>query len=190
MSTATKTHAPTILNGIDVGAFTGALAALAEDPKLAPIEFRATTTWTGGLATTTETRSYTMAGQELPHHHVIETDEPVEILGGNKAPNPQDLLLAALNACMTVGMVAGCTARGITIESLSIYSEIDFDLRGSFGVDPAIKPGAERIRYLIRIKGNAAREVFEEVHRDMMATSPNRWHLTQPIVLEPTLVVE
>lgn len=54
----------------------------------------------------------------------------------------------------------------------------------------SVKPGAERIRYVVRIKGNAAREVFEEIHREMTMTSPNRWHVTQPIVLEPTLVVE
>jgi uncharacterized OsmC-like protein len=190
MSTATKVQSATILNGIDTGAFAGALAALAADPSLAPIAFRAHTTWKGGLASQTATKSYTMAGQELPHHHVIDADEPTELLGGNAAPNPQDLILAALNACMTVGMVAGCTARGITIESLSIESWLDFDLRGAFGVDPAIKPGAERIRYVVRIKGNAPREVFEEIHRDMTMTSPNRWHITQPIVLEPTLVVE
>jgi uncharacterized OsmC-like protein len=190
MSTAMKTHAPTIINGIDVGAFEVALAALVDNPSLAPITFRASTTWTGGQTSSTETPPYSMGGQDYARRHVIRTDEPLELLGGNTAPNPQDLILAALNACMMVGMVAGCTKRGIVIESLSIDSEVEFDLRGSFGLDPEIPPGGRKIRYTVRIKGNASREVFEEVHREMTTVSPNRWHIAQPIELEPVLVVE
>ena len=47
-------------------------------------------------------------------------DEPEEILGSNEAPNPQELLMAALNARMTVGYVAGAAKRGISLTRLEI----------------------------------------------------------------------
>ena len=173
MITATTSVLPAtsaFLNGIDTNALSGALAAVAADPSLAPVAFRATTSWQGRLRSRTEIASYDLAGHEIPRRHTIHADEPTEILGENTAPNPQDLLLAALNACMLVGFVVGCTARGVVLESLSIESAIVLDLRGAFGIDPTIKPGADRIRYTIRVKGAASRETFEDIHREMMAT--------------------
>lgn len=102
---------------------------------------------------------------------------------------PQEFLLAALNACMIVSFVAGATQRGIRLESLSIESSLRLDLRGAFGLDPAIIPGAERIQYRVEVQGDATPEQFAEIHSEVMAQSPNRWHLAQPVTLESTLVV-
>jgi hypothetical protein len=44
--------------------------------------------------------------------------------------NPQENLIAALNACLTVGYVAQCAVRGITLESLAIETNGEMDLRG------------------------------------------------------------
>ena len=68
----------------------------------------------------------------------FDIDEPEELGGGNAFANPQEHLLAALNACMTVGYVAQCSVRGIKLESLSIETEGDIDLRGFLGIDPAV----------------------------------------------------
>ena len=38
-----------------------------------------------------------------------------ELLGQNSAPNPQELLMTALNACITVGYVAGAAVKGVTL---------------------------------------------------------------------------
>ena len=178
-----------ILNGFDLGALAGAAEALAADPRLAPVRFSARTHWTGGASTRTEIASYDLAGETIARRHTIHTDEPVELLGGNAAPNPQDLLLAALASCMMFGFAVGCSKRGIVLESLSIDTELTLDLRGPFGLDPAIPAGAESIRYTIRAAGSGTREQFEEVHADVIATSPNRYHLASPIKLESRLVV-
>ena len=98
--------------------------------------------------------------------------------------------MAGLNACMTVGYVAGCSVRGIELESLSIETEGSLDLRGFLGIDKNVPPGYEEIRYTVRIKGNGTPEQFEEIHKTVMATSPNYWNLSRPIRLTPTLVVE
>jgi|GEM_PF-35975 len=177
------------LNALEPAVLATTLAAIAADPSLALVAFRAKTSWEGRFRSQTEVESYDLAGKTIERRHTIRSDEPSELFGTNSAPNPQDLLLAALNACMMVGFVVAATARGVRIDALEIESALDFDLRGAFGIDPSIAPGAPRIRYSIFAKGDATTEQFEEIHREMSAVSPNRFHLTSPIVLEPHLVV-
>ena len=91
---------------------------------------------------------------------------------------------------MTVGYVAQCAVRGITLESLSIETNGDIDLRGFLGIDPAVPPGYERLRYTVRIKGSGTKEQFAEIHNAVMATSPNFYNLSQAVTLKPALIVE
>ncbi|MGC7358423.1 OsmC family protein, partial [Mycobacteroides abscessus subsp. massiliense] len=65
----------------------------------------------------------------------MEADEPPELLGGNTAPNPQELLMAALNACMSVGYAAVAATMGVTVRSLEIETTGELDLRGFLGLD-------------------------------------------------------
>jgi hypothetical protein len=58
------------------------------------------------------------------------------------------------------------------------------------GIDPAIPPGYEALNYTVRIKGNATKEEFAEIHKAVMATSPNFHNVSRPVDLKPTLVVE
>jgi hypothetical protein len=80
--------------------------------------------------------------------------------------------------------------RGITLERLEIETDGEIDLRGFLGLDPAVPPGYEQLRYVVRIKGNGTREQFAEIHKAVMATSPNFHNVSRPVDLEPTLVVE
>ena len=196
MTTATqsKTHntapAPRIVNGFDLNVIEQAGAALAANPAMAQSTFRARTEWQGQLRSRTEIDSYELGGQRIPRKHRIMSDEPVELLGSNEAPNPQELLLAALNACMMVGFVATASQAGLRIDSLAIESECSLDLRGAFGLDPNVKPGAEKIVYTIRVKGSGTQEQFDAVHREMTTKSPNRFHIAQPIPFEAKVLVE
>jgi hypothetical protein len=42
----------------------------------------------------------------------------------------------------------------------------------------------------VRIKGNGTKEQFAEIHKAVMATSPNFYNLSRRVDLKPTLVVE
>ena len=181
--------APTLVNGIDPAAITAAAAGLAAQPAAAAVEFRARTSWQGRVRSNTEIGGHEVGGQSFVRNHRLPSDEPLELFGTDTAPNPQDMLLAALNACMMVSFVAAATVRGIRIEALSIESSLAFDLRGVFQLD-GVAPGAEGIRYVVRVKADATREQLEECNRDMMATSPNRWHLSRPMTLIPQLIVD
>jgi len=91
---------------------------------------------------------------------------------------------------MTVGYIAQCAARGITLESLEIETDGEIDLRGFLGIDPAVPAGYENLSYVVRIKGSGTKQEFAEVHEAVMATSPNFHNVSQPVALKPTLVVE
>ena len=112
------------------------------------------------------------------------------MLGTNTAPNPQEVLMAAFNACMLVGYVTGCAMKGVELEKVEIETEGELDLRGLLGLDASIKPGYDTIHYIVRIKGNGTKEQFQEVHETVMATSPNRYNVASPIRLESDLFVE
>ena len=91
---------------------------------------------------------------------------------------------------MTVGYVAQCAVRGITLEKLEIETDGEIDLRGFLGIDPAVPPGYETLSYTVRIKGSGAKEEFAEIHEAVMATSPNFYNVSRPVTLKPSLVVE
>jgi uncharacterized OsmC-like protein len=134
--------------------------------------------------------SYRIGGQEVKRQFKISIDEPLELLGENTAPNPQELLMTALNACITVGYVAGAAVKGITLEKVEIETSGELDLRGFLGIDPNVKPGYESLRYVVRIKGNGTVEQFQEIHENVIKTSPNYFNVSQPVRLDGELRVE
>src|SRR3954462_5567144 len=191
--TETKTAAPTtrnIVNGLDLDALFAMIQGVKQDPAKGKTSWRVTTSWLGQARSHTQIEGFGIGGESVPRRFSIDIDEPFELGGGNAFANPQEHLLAALNACMTVGYVAQCAVRGITIEKLEIETEGEIDLRGFLGIDPAVPPGYENLRYVVRIKGSASREEFAEIHQAVMATSPNFYNVSQRIALQPTLMVE
>jgi len=163
---------------------------IAEDPARGQVEFRVRSEWRGQTRTRTSVESYSIGGRVVHRHFTIDTDEPFELLGRNTAPNPQELLLAALNACLTVGYATGAALRGITLEKVEIESSGGLDLRGVLGIEPPVVSGNESIRYVVRLKGEATPEQLEEIHEAVKRASPNYFNLARPVRLDAQLVVE
>src|SRR4051812_1448940 len=90
------------LNGIDLQALEATIGAIAEDPELGKVAFRVKTRWKGRTRSESVVESYSLAGEAMPRSFTILADEPEELLGSNSAPNPQELLMSAVNACMMV----------------------------------------------------------------------------------------
>src|SRR5262245_42966392 len=113
----------TKLNGIDTDAVRRMVESVERDPGSGKAGFRVPTRWAGGTRSEAQVDAWQWGGRRLRKNFAIAADEPAELLGENTAPNPQELLLSALNACMTVGYVAGCAMRGIRLESLEIETD-------------------------------------------------------------------
>jgi len=177
------------VNGLDLTALGEVVEAFQDDPSQAKVSFNVTTRWTGQTRSESTVDGFTIAGNRVARSHKIVADEPNELLGADSAPNPQELLMAAVNACMTVGYVAGAATHGITLEKLEIATRGTLDLRGFLGLDDAVPPGYEAIDYDVRIAGNGTPEQFEEIHQTVMKTSPNYFNLNRPIRMNGTLRV-
>ena len=91
---------------------------------------------------------------------------------------------------MTVGYVAQCAIRGVTLEQLEIETEGEIDLRGFLGIDPNVPPGYESLSYIVHIKGDGTEEQFAEIHDAVKATSPNLYNIANAVLLKPTLIVD
>ena len=173
------------VNDIDLGKLTELVEQSAETPDLG---FEVTTRWDGQFRSETKVGPIRFGnGDTVIRDFVIKADEPEEILGSNEAPNPQELLMAALNACMTVGYVAGAAKRGITLHKLEIETRGTLDLRGFFALSDAVPPGYPSLEYVVRIAGDGTPEQFAEIHAEVQATSPNYDNLARAIRMEAKL---
>ena len=190
MLAKTETAKPKVVNGINVDDLFALIEGVKGDAAKGNTHWRVKSVWQGQTRSRAYVDGFTIGGQQVPRQFSFDIDEPFELGGSNRFANPQEHLLAALNACMTVGYVAQCAVRGITLEKLEIETHGDIDLRGFLGINSAVPPGYEALNYVVRIKGSGTKEQFAEIHKAVMATSPNFHNVSRPVDLKPTLVIE
>jgi uncharacterized OsmC-like protein len=180
---------PAVINGIDTKGVKALIGHVAKDPENANTHWHVSSLWKGGTRSDTRVKGYGFGKEYIKKDFTIPIDEPTELGGTNKFANPQEYLLAALNGCIMVGYVVGCSMEGIELEELRIETEGDIDLRGFLGLDPNVKPGYDKIRYTVHIKGNGTPQQFQKVHEAVCATSPNRFNIANAIKLDSKLIV-
>ena len=59
--------------------------------------------------------------------------EPPALLGDDSAPNPSETALAALGSCISVGLLANATHRGVTLTKIEVEMEGDIDISAVWG---------------------------------------------------------
>jgi uncharacterized OsmC-like protein len=180
----------TIVNGLDTQALRGAIEAIRSNPAEGQTKWVVTSRWKGGTRSEASVKGCQIGNQQVVKDFTIGIDEPLELGGTNQHANPQEYLMAALNACMIVGYTALSALEGIELEELRIETEGEIDLRGFFGLDSTIKPGYDHLRYTVHVKGDGTPEQFERIHRTVMATSPNYFNVTNAVPLKSKLVLE
>ena len=142
------------VNGLDLAALGEVVEAIGDDASQAKVGFEVTSRWAGQTRSETTVEAFTMAGERIKRSHTISADEPCQLLGADSAPNPQELLMAAFNACIMVGYVAGASVKGIDLESVEIRTKGELDLRGFLGLSEDVPPGYEAIDYDVIMKGS------------------------------------
>jgi len=184
----TAAHHGNVVNGIDLDALQVIVDGIAADPAQAKLGFRVATKWQGQTRSEATIEGYDRAGEWIARKFKIQADEPTELLGSNTAPNPQELLMAAVNACMMVGYTAGAALRNITLSRLEIVSEGGIDTRGFLG-DPNVPAGYTGLKVTVTVAGNGSAEDFREIHETVLKTSPNVFNLVNPVKIDATLKV-
>lgn len=163
MSNVTVTKA---MNGVDVEKLWETVNAIGATPNLADFEFRLKNKWIIGGHNRSTIKNFYGAGQEdttRQEAFVLDADEPLILLGTNKAPNPGEYLLHALAACVTSALVYHAAARGIKIEEVESRVEGDIDVRGFLGLDESVPKGFKDIRIRFKIKADVPDEELESL---------------------------
>lgn len=161
-----------------------ALEALAEknvaDPSKGKKKIRTHTKADGKF------RNYTQVRDLDP----VLVAEPHPLLGDNSAPNPTEVAQAALASCISVGIQAIATHRGVTLTKISIDIESDIDISAVWGVgdtDEDKRTGVSDVRVIIDLEGDADRETLDQIQRDAVKWSPVVNTYTRPANLTSEL---
>jgi uncharacterized OsmC-like protein len=188
MNAFTPVQSPVRVNGIPVDDVRALIDRVADDPAAGQTSWRVATTWQGQTHSRGVSDGFQLGGAPVARSFRIDIDEPVELGGADLFANPQEYLLAALNACMTVGFTALCALNGVEIEHLSIVTDGDIDLRGFFGL-AAVPPGYASLRTVVTVRGSADEAEFQRIFQAALATSPNVHNIGKPVAIDPVLVV-
>lgn len=144
------------INGFNLEAIAGTIAAIQSNPKIADFELRAKNTWISGGHNRSSIQGFYGACQEdvsRQRPFIYDNDEPPVLLGENKGANPAEVILHGLLGCMTTAMMLLASARGIEVSAVSSRVEGDIDLKGFLGLDATVKRGFQQIRVMFDIEG-------------------------------------
>ncbi len=186
----TDTQPNTYLNGLDIDAIRGMIARIEADPDMGQTRWKIRSLWAGGAQTEHHVDGFELGGQTVDRRFKIMVDEPHELAGTNRNPNPQETLLAAMNACMMVGYVAVATVMGVRLTRLEVETTGEIDLRGFLGIDETVKPGYDKLKQVVHIAGDGTPEQFAKMHEVVLRTSPNYFNMTAAIRVDSEMVVE
>jgi uncharacterized OsmC-like protein len=178
------------LNGIDTETLKQVMGQVSKDPSVGMVKFQVTTTWKGTTKSETVVQGYEIGGQRVKRIHTFVIDEPKELLGEDTSANPQEYLMGAMNACILNTYVIAAAMKGIKLEKVEMETEGKLDLRGFLGIDKNVLPGYKELKYKVRLKGNGTPEQYREIHKTVVATSPNYYNMTHAIELNTELIFE
>jgi uncharacterized OsmC-like protein len=192
MQSTMNTHTRPMIhqpNGIDRDALVACIDAITEDASQGMTTWRVSSRWVGGTRSDHRVDGFSIGGRQVRRPFTLKVDEPEELCGTNEFPNPQEYFFSAVNACMMVGYSAVATLMGIRLTMLEIETTGDIDLRGFLGIDDSVTRGCDQLRQTVRIAGEATEEQFAELHRVVLATSPNFDHVTRAVPMKSRLEV-
>jgi len=116
--------------------------------------YKAQTKWVEGTKVETKIREFK-----------VGIDEPLELRGTNTAPNPVELLLAALGGCVVLIYRGYAKRFGVDIEDLVVSLEGDMIPGGWLDEEGRERRSFKQIRYEVQIKTKATKEKVLQLHK-------------------------
>jgi uncharacterized OsmC-like protein len=180
------TESHTVENGVNVQALLGAREHMTETPALAQFEWRAICEWVDGTHSRTTVEKFRGAGGEQSHRqqYTLDTDHPEIFASADNGATPVEMVLGGLAGCLTAGIAAVATNRGIQLRSVRATLEGDMDLAGILGIDADVRNGFSAIRVRYEIDADATKAEVEAI----VAQSQKR-SAVYDVVTNPTSVV-
>lgn len=185
-----KTKLP---NGVDMPSVGSYVEAVKADNKNAKVSFVAESNWKGGTKAEVNVREFLANGQSASRadrHFKFNVSEPSQLGGADDAPNPVELLAAALCGCLTAGIATNSAMFGTELEKLNVKVKVDFDLMGVLGLDRSVGNGAQHLHYTVTLKGNAPKEALQKTKETLDRKSAILNTLKNPLNVTTELIVE
>lgn len=111
-----------------------------EDAENAYLNFQSRSKLENGFQSEVEIRDFSFI-----------SDEPEELGGTDKGPNPVEYVLGALAACQEIVVKAHAVALGIDVKSVEVEVDGDLDLHGFLNLSDA-RPGFTKVQYHTKIE--------------------------------------
>ncbi len=123
----------------------------------------------------------------------VVVDEPPHLLGEDTAPNPSEALLAALGACLAVGVHANATARGIKLTKLELLIEGDINVTAVWGTgdlseDKPLGFTAIRVKFDIATLDPIGKDELDALLQHAKKWSPVANTMMRPVTLDCALL--
>jgi uncharacterized OsmC-like protein len=171
-------------NDVNLDALKATDQLIRENPALAKVVIKATSTWQRGTKTQVTVGEWSAGGNNMaapPRRFTIMVDEP-EILGGvDGAPFPPEVLLAALAGCVTNGTATNAALFDVPIDGIQIAMEAHLDARGFLGHDKSVRNGITDIHYTVTIQSPAPEEKVRKCKETIDRKSAIRDTLANPV---------
>jgi uncharacterized OsmC-like protein len=153
----------TIDNGVNVQALLDARTVLAGAPEAAQFTWRASSTWTNGVHSTTKIQNFFGLGEEQTHktETTFDADHPEVFAANDQGITPIEYLLVGLASCLTAGVASVAQNRGIQLNSVEATVEGNHDIRGILGVDSDVRNGYNDIKVTFNIDADASQQEIE-----------------------------
>jgi uncharacterized OsmC-like protein len=121
--------------------------------------------------------------------HLVKSDYAEAAGGDNQAPNPIELLLAALAACIEAAFYEFAVHEGFTIHSLSVDAEGSLDLRGLFMIDN-VSAGFRDVKYTFNIESPDDERTIRELAERVISHCPVVDSLIRPTSVTGEIIVK
>jgi uncharacterized OsmC-like protein len=102
----------------------------------------------------------------------FRVDMPASVGGNASAPSPGVYGRAALGSCLAIGYMMQAASLGISIQSLEVEVQADFDDGVLLGVHQDVPPGYTEVRYTVTIESDAPEQDILRVLDEGDARSP------------------
>jgi uncharacterized OsmC-like protein len=178
-------------NDVNVEKIKATDAAVRQTPGLEKILVKAKSTWCRGTMTQVTLSEWYAGGNRMtppPRRFTIMVDEPPDLGGGDGAPFPIEVVLAALAGCVTNATATNAALFDVPIDGIEMEMEAHMDARGFLGHDKTVRNGITDINYTITIQSPAPEDKVRRCKETIDRKSAVRDTLANPVNITSTFV--
>ena len=178
-------------NDVNVEKIKATDEAVRQTPGLEKLVVKAKSTWCRGTMTQVTLSEWYAGGNRMtpaPRRFTIMVDEPPDLGGGDGAPFPMEVVLAALAGCVTNATATNAALFDVPIDGIEMELEARVDARGFLGHDKSVRNGITDIDYTITIQSPAPEDKVRRCKETIDRKSAVRDTLANPVNITSTFV--